>query len=75
MVTFISRSPEETQSLGETWGKAAAIGVVIGLTGDLGAGKTQFVKGVALGLGVKAQVHSPTFALLHESIVHGRMIK
>ena len=66
MVTFISRSPEETQSLGETWGKAASIGVVIGLTGDLGAGKTQFVKGVALGLGVKAQVHSPTFALLHE---------
>src|SRR6185369_15429998 len=44
----------------------AAPGLVIGLTGDLGAGKTELVKGVARGLGVKTRVHSPTFALLHE---------
>jgi len=66
MATFISRSPEETQALGETWGKAASPGLIIGLTGDLGAGKTQFVKGLARGLGVKDPVHSPTFALIHE---------
>ena len=41
-------------------------GLVIGLTGDLGAGKTELVKGLARGLGVKTRVHSPAFALLHE---------
>src|SRR2546428_11490353 len=66
MATFISRSPEETISLGEQWGQEATSGWVIGLTGDLGAGKTQLVKGIARGLEVIARVHSPTFALLHE---------
>jgi tRNA threonylcarbamoyladenosine biosynthesis protein TsaE len=66
MVTFTSRSPEETQALGESWGKSAFSGQIIGLTGDLGAGKTQLVKGLARGLGVKSEVHSPSFALVHE---------
>src|SRR5438132_410564 len=66
MATFISRGPEETRSLGETWGRSATAGLVIGLTGDLGAGKTELVKGLARGLNVKAQVHSPTFSLIHE---------
>jgi len=52
--------------LGESWGKLAVTGLVIGLTGDLGAGKTQLVKGLARGLDIKTHVHSPTFALLHE---------
>jgi len=38
---------------------------VIGLCGDLGAGKTQLVKGLARGLGITARVHSPTFALVN----------
>ena len=66
MATHISRSPEETLALGEQWGRAAQRGWVIGLSGDLGAGKTQFVKGFARGLGCTARVHSPTFALLNE---------
>lgn len=66
MATHISRSPEETLALGEQWGRAAQPGWVIGLSGDLGAGKTQFVKGFARGLGCAARVHSPTFALLNE---------
>lgn len=66
MATLISRSPEETLALGEQWGRAAQPGWVIGLSGDLGVGKTQFVKGLALGLGSTARVHSPTFALLNE---------
>jgi tRNA threonylcarbamoyladenosine biosynthesis protein TsaE len=66
MATLISRSPEETLALGEQWGRAAQPGWVIGLSGDLGAGKTQFVKGLARGLGSNARVHSPTFALLNE---------
>lgn len=66
MVTFISHSPEETAALGERWGREANSGWVIGLTGDLGAGKTQLVKGIARGLGIAARIQSPTFALVNE---------
>ncbi len=66
MATLISHSPEETLAIGEAWGREARRGWVIGLSGDLGAGKTQLVKGIALGLGSNARVHSPTFALLNE---------
>ena len=66
MVTLISKSPEETLAIGEAWGREAQPGWVIGLSGDLGAGKTQLVKGIARGLGSPARVHSPTFALLNE---------
>jgi len=66
MATLISHSPEETISLGETWGRTAQRGLVIGLSGELGAGKTQLVKGVARGLGVSARVTSPSFALVNE---------
>jgi tRNA threonylcarbamoyladenosine biosynthesis protein TsaE len=66
MATFISHSPAETESLGERWGRAAQTGLVVGLSGDLGAGKTQFVKGFARGLGIPARVHSPTFTLVNE---------
>jgi len=66
MATFISHSPAETESLGEKFGRAAEHGLVIALSGDLGAGKTQFVKGLARGLGIFARVHSPTFTLVNE---------
>jgi tRNA threonylcarbamoyladenosine biosynthesis protein TsaE len=66
MATFISHSPEETLALGQAWGRSAESGLVIGLSGDLGAGKTQIAKGVALGLGIPSRVHSPTFALVNE---------
>jgi tRNA threonylcarbamoyladenosine biosynthesis protein TsaE len=63
---FISHSPEETAALGHAWANEARPGWVIGLSGDLGAGKTQLARGLARGLGLEARVHSPTFALLHE---------
>jgi len=66
MVTFTSHSPAATAQLGERWGAAARAGLVIGLSGDLGAGKTQLVKGLARGLGVTAPVHSPTFTVVNE---------
>jgi tRNA threonylcarbamoyladenosine biosynthesis protein TsaE len=66
MATLISHSPEETEALGEQFGKDAVIGLVIGLTGELGSGKTQLVKGIARGLGVADRVHSPTFTLVNE---------
>jgi tRNA threonylcarbamoyladenosine biosynthesis protein TsaE len=53
-------------AFGERWGRAIKSGTVIGLAGDLGAGKTQFVIGLARGLGVTVRVQSPTFALVHE---------
>jgi tRNA threonylcarbamoyladenosine biosynthesis protein TsaE len=65
MATCISHSAAETAALGEQWGRAAESGLVIGLCGDLGAGKTQLVKGLARGLGITARVHSPTFALVN----------
>lgn len=66
MTTFISHSPAETAALGESWGRVAQHGLVLALSGDLGAGKTQLVKGIARGLGVTARVHSPTFTLVNE---------
>ena len=66
MATFISHSPADTAALGERLGRAAQRGWVIALSGDLGAGKTQFVRGLARGLGVPGRVHSPTFTLVNE---------
>jgi len=66
MATFISHSPAETESLGEQFGRSAQRGMVIALSGELGAGKTQFVKGLARGLEISTRVHSPTFTLVNE---------
>jgi tRNA threonylcarbamoyladenosine biosynthesis protein TsaE len=63
---FTSKSAEETVALGCTYGRDARQGDVFALRGDLGAGKTQFVKGFIAGLGSKADVTSPTFVLIHE---------
>ena len=66
MATFISHSPAETEALGEKFGRAVQHGQVIALSGDLGAGKTQFVRGLARGLEIPGRVHSPTFTLVNE---------
>lgn len=66
MPILISHTPAETEALGEKMGRAARSGSVFALTGELGAGKTQLVKGIARGLGIAARVHSPTFALVNE---------
>jgi len=57
-------SPEETLALGETIGKNARPGQVYALLGNLGVGKTVFIKGVAKGLGVTEPVNSPTFTIV-----------
>lgn len=57
-------SPEETYELGRKIGEKAMPGTVYALTGDLGAGKTVFTKGLAFGLGITEHVSSPTFTIL-----------
>src|ERR1017187_3315520 len=66
MPTFTSHSPAETEALGEKFGRAAERGLLIALSGDLGAGKTQFVRVRARGLEIPGRVHSPTFTLVNE---------
>jgi tRNA threonylcarbamoyladenosine biosynthesis protein TsaE len=66
VVTFISNSPAETETFGRQLGQELNPGDVLALTGGLGAGKTQFVKGLAAGLGSSTLVTSPTFTLIHE---------
>jgi tRNA threonylcarbamoyladenosine biosynthesis protein TsaE len=64
--TFRSHSETETRELGRTLALALAPGTVVLLVGDLGAGKTSFVKGLAAGLGIDPDtVSSPTFTLVH----------
>ena len=48
---FVTNSPEETEELGERLGRALSPGDVVAFTGDLGAGKTAFTRGIARGLG------------------------
>lgn len=59
-----TKSPKETQKLGEKFAKSLKGGEVIALYGDLGAGKTVFVQGLAKGLGIKKGVVSPTFVFM-----------
>ncbi len=68
---FLSKSSKETQKLAENLAKKSTKkflqkegSLVIGLEGELGAGKTTFVKGFAKGLGVKNKISSPTFVLM-----------
>lgn len=64
---FRTSSAEETKALGACLGKLLFPGAILGLEGDLGAGKTCFVKGVASGLGIdEDEVSSPTFTLIAE---------
>lgn len=63
---FISKSAEETAAFGRERALTTRAGDIIALAGDLGTGKTQFVKGFVAGLDSEAAVTSPTFTLLHE---------
>lgn len=62
----LTKSLKETQAFGAEFAREINRGMVIFLEGDLAAGKTAFTKGLAEGLGVKANVNSPTFTILKE---------
>ena len=61
---FVSNSAEETMNLGKSIADAAKNGSVFCLTGDLGAGKTTLVRGIARALNIKSVVQSPTFNIM-----------
>ena len=63
---LISHSPEETRAIGARLADRLQGGEVVAFTGDLGAGKTAFVSGMAEDLGVEDRVTSPTFTIVNE---------
>ena len=66
MQTFISRSEAQTEAVGEQFAKNLSDGTVVAMYGDLGAGKTAFVRGMARGMGLTCRVSSPTFTIVNE---------
>ena len=63
---MISRSEAETEAAGERFARTLPDGAVVALYGDLGAGKTAFVRGMARGMGIDARISSPTFTIVNE---------
>jgi len=80
VISFVSDSTGKTEELAEKIGKSLKGGTVIAFFGGLGAGKTSFTRGLARGMGVKADVSSPTFAIVNDyggnpPLVHFDMYK
>ena len=66
MQEHLTKSPAETEALGEKLAERLKPGSVVALYGPMGAGKTALTRGIARGLGIAEGVSSPTFALIHE---------
>jgi tRNA threonylcarbamoyladenosine biosynthesis protein TsaE len=71
LLESVTNSPAETEAAGERFGRRLRVGDMVLLTGELGAGKTTFVRGVARGVGSTVPVASPTFQLVR--IYPGRL--
>lgn len=63
---YVTNSEEETEALGVRLAGRLGPGAVVAFTGDLGAGKTAFTRGLARGLGIRERVTSPTFTIVNE---------
>ena len=66
MQAYISHSEKETEKIGEEFASKVGEGTVLAMYGDLGAGKTAFVRGLARGMGLSSRVSSPTFTIVNE---------
>ena len=69
---YLSNSPEETEKLGMQLAVRLMPGSIVAFRGDLGAGKTAFTRGLALGLGIMEPVTSPTYTIVNEYL-NGRL--
>ncbi len=66
MAVFCSKSESETEAIGAAFARDLPGGTVVAMYGDLGAGKTAFVRGMARGMGLDCRVSSPTFTIVNE---------
>ena len=66
MAVYFSTSEQETEDLGRRLAQTLSGGAVVAMYGDLGAGKTAFVRGMARGMGLDCRVSSPTFTIVNE---------
>ncbi len=67
-MVYITNSESETEALGERLARTLPDGTVVAFYGELGSGKTAFVRGMARGMGIDAAVSSPTFTIVNEYI-------
>lgn len=65
-MVYYTNSDKETEAVGEQFGRTVKDGTVVAMYGDLGAGKTAFVRGMARGMGITERVSSPTFTIVNE---------
>ena len=74
MAEFISHSQLETEEIGQKLAEKLPGGSVVAMYGDLGAGKTAFVRGMAKGMGLSCRVSSPTFTIVNEDLGERELI-
>ena len=74
MSEYISRNEYDTEELGRRFAAALPGGTVVAMYGDLGAGKTAFVRGMARGMGLDCRVSSPTFTIVNEYLGERELI-
>ncbi len=75
MKKIITKNEKETLDFAKNFAKTLKGGEIIGLSGNLGAGKTIFAKGIAQGLNIKDNINSPTFVLMKVYNTPGKIIK
>ena len=74
MSEYISHNERETEALGARLAEKLPGGAVVAMYGDLGAGKTAFVRGMARGMGLNCRVSSPTFTIVNYYLVQRELI-
>ena len=74
MASYYSNNEAETEELGARLARTLSDGAVVAMYGDLGAGKTAFVRGMARGLGLRCRVSSPTFTIVNEYLGERELI-
>ena len=75
MAEFISHSQLDTEEVGRKLAEKLPGGSVVAMYGDLGAGKTAFVRGMAKGMGLSCRVSSPTFTIVNEYLGERELIQ